>query len=771
MKNRPRIDDTLPDGFGMDSESVGGGLDLRKYLAALRKSKWTVVVCVLAALSYSAKGVLELTPQYRSSTLLMTQTGAAQTAMPGLSQFGSANRGMTNELAILRSRSMALRAADALIDLNSVPGSAKRIPILGGGASGESYREGVADRLRRSIQVGQASPDVDMMTITATSSDPEEAALLSDVFAEVYREFTRSRSRQSATATREFLEGQSQRYDSLVTDAESSILDFTSDAGIVDPQFEAQQLTEQMTQIGTEIYRTEFEIRASTTEVIELEAEIQKIAPRMAEQLEANDDEVIAILKGQITQLQLQMELKYSKNPSLRGNENQDEELSTWMRQIRDMQTRLRARTTAYTQRMFDSGATGLEGNAGLQIITNLQNQLVEKRISALVGRARLDALEESRSDVRARLQRIPGRAISLDRYSRERQSREQMASSLFQNLQQARMAEESELGYVEILDSAVVPKSPIDPGSSRRILAALLAGLGLGVGFVLVRAGLRTTIASPDEVKDRGYSLLGVLPDLTGEIQEDYSGLDHQTIDGRRYRTTLITLLNPLASSAEQFRYLRTSIQYSRPDADLKAIVISSPEPGDGKSLVCANLAVAIAQTGRRVILIDGDLRKPTAHKMFGISKENGLTDLLFDSAPMDLSKYAQSVDNLFVIPAGMQVPNPSEVLESEAMRRRLQEAKTLADVVIIDSPPVLAVADTLILSRMADMIIVAVSAGKTHWRNLEQTVQTLRTVVDVELGGIVLNRYTPDRPGDVGYGYGYGYGYNQSYGGDEAE
>lgn len=183
-----------------------------------------------------------------------------------------------------------------------------------------------------------------------------------------------------------------------------------------------------------------------------------------------------------------------------------------------------------------------------------------------------------------------------------------------------------------------------------------------------------------------------------------------------KQKQRTLITALNPKSPISEQYRTIRTNIQFSSVDHEIRSIMITSTGPGEGKSTTAANLAVVFAQQGKQVLLIDADLRKPTVHYTFRLQNIHGLTSVLLKNATLQEAVSVSEVDHLDVLTSGPIPPNPAELLSSRSMVELLKEAYDHYDIVIIDSPPLLAVADAQILANQVDASIMVVASGKTE-------------------------------------------------------
>jgi polysaccharide biosynthesis transport protein len=316
-----------------------------------------------------------------------------------------------------------------------------------------------------------------------------------------------------------------------------------------------------------------------------------------------------------------------------------------------------------------------------------------------------------------------------------------------------ARISQGGETGGVRIIDSAPLPFTPVSPQRKRAVLLAAIIGLMLGVLSAVIADRFDDSVQTPDEVRHRLHlAILGSIPRVRDAL--------FRRTDRQSFR--LMSHAEPQSLVAEAFRSLRTNIAFARAHSDLRTIVLTSPGPGDGKSTVACNLATIFAQQGQRTLLIDADLRRAVVNETFAIPRSPGLSDLLVGNARLaDVAK-AVEVSNLFLLPSGQFPPNPSELLGSPAMRDILEQAKTSFDMVVIDSPPVLAVTDSSVISSVVDGTIVVVRVGKTARDAVRRAVAQLR-VVNGRVLGAVLNDV--DFRSGVYYG-GYGYYYHRFYG-----
>ncbi|TFE28184.1 CpsD/CapB family tyrosine-protein kinase [Cohnella luojiensis] len=216
-----------------------------------------------------------------------------------------------------------------------------------------------------------------------------------------------------------------------------------------------------------------------------------------------------------------------------------------------------------------------------------------------------------------------------------------------------------------------------------------------------------------------------------------------------------LITETNPKSPISEGYRILRTNIEYSSIDQSLQVIMVTSSKPSEGKSTTCANMAVAFAQTNKRVLLIDADLRKPTQHHIFGKSNRFGMTTALFNQKELQDVIQHTNTENLSIIPAGPTPPNPSELLSSKRMTAMLEATKGMYDMIIIDTPPILFVTDAQIVAAQSDGVVLVVDSGKVK-KDVALKAKASLDHVKAKLLGVVLNNINRKHADSYYYYYG---------------
>ncbi|MBC7632004.1 polysaccharide biosynthesis tyrosine autokinase, partial [Aeromicrobium sp.] len=294
------------------------------------------------------------------------------------------------------------------------------------------------------------------------------------------------------------------------------------------------------------------------------------------------------------------------------------------------------------------------------------------------------------------------------------------------------------------IVDRATTPVSPISPQPTRNVLLAAILGLLAGAGVAVLRDTLDTRVSSVEDLAES----TGDAPVL-GNIHFDKFAL----------KNPLITELSSHAPRVEAFRVLRTNLQFLNVDASHKVFVVTSALPGEGKSSTACNLALTLADSGQRVLLIEGDLRRPKATTYFGLENTVGVTTVLLGRLKFD-EAIQSVVPRADLLASGRTPPNPAELLQSVAMRKLIAEAREQYDVVLIDAPPLLPVTDASLLAANSDGAILVVRHNLTTRDQVADAVTRLQSV-DARLLGTVVTMAPEPRRGRGSYGYGYGYGY----------
>ncbi len=325
--------------------------------------------------------------------------------------------------------------------------------------------------------------------------------------------------------------------------------------------------------------------------------------------------------------------------------------------------------------------------------------------------------------------------------------------ANVLQSYEQLRLAEAQSVSNVTQTEPATPPLDPIRPRTLLNTLLAAVVGGMLALGVVFLIDYLDDTVKSPDQVaRELGLPVLGTIAEIPNNHAEQHVHVAE----------------NPRSPVAEAFRALRTNIQFAGVDTPIRSLLITSPGPEVGKSTVTTNLGAVMAHGGRKTLIVEADLRRPRIHKLLGITRQRGLSDLFVEKKlkPEDVLQ-ATSVDGLSAISSGSLPPNPAELLASARMSQILEAALAHHDIVLLDSSPAAVVTDPVVLSEKVDAVLLVIEPGKTELDAALQAVTALRRA-GANLIGVVFNNVSLDRAGYYG---GYRYQYKYSYAGEEEQ
>lgn len=756
-------------------QSEEEGIDLRELWDILQRGWKLILAAVLVVLIPVTAWSFIQPSRYNSWALVMVENresnlGSVFAETPGAELFGGTSRQLVNELLILQqSWTLANTAARELMEYESVPGTDEPLTLLRPVEDEDGEREptqaDVAVRLHAEYLTSSRadSEGGNGLYVAAESTNPFEAALIANVYARTFEDYSQSSSRESINASRQFLEEQVAESRADLEAADQAVRRFMERENAIGLSDETTSLIEQMAVLQGQYDAAAIEVQEQETVISALEREIDALKPSLTTRLASGLDPEIELAEEQLTARRNRLREYYQNDPSLATTPNPPEGVQRLQEEIEDIENRLRGLSEQLAEEAIAAGGSGPgDTQTGFLRLADLQKQLVDARIRRQAATTKRDVLEIRMEEYERQLEAIPSQSIGLAQLQRDRSTAAYTYKTLSEKLQESRVAAESTIGYAEVVRPAFITPDPVAPKRFRNIFLALLLGLGLGAGVAIARVRLDHRLHRPDDLERVGITHIGTIPDTTDLIQTDFDGKEFIPVGDREVDTHLVALLNPMAAASEAYRALRTNVQFSRPDALVQTVVVTSANPGEGKSVTAGNLAAVMAQSGRRVLLIDADLRRPSLHKKFGLSEDPGLLHLLFSDDSFVKDDIHEVADDLFVLTAGHTIPNPSEMLSSQRMRELLEEVKSQFDVIILDAPPVLAATDSVLLATQADATFLVARAGRTQDFELLSAYQAL-TDVGANVIGTVLNGF--DISNAYGYKYKYAYRYQEMY------
>ncbi|MBS9812303.1 polysaccharide biosynthesis tyrosine autokinase [Vibrio alginolyticus] len=414
----------------------------------------------------------------------------------------------------------------------------------------------------------------------------------------------------------------------------------------------------------------------------------------------------------------------------------------------------------------------GLEAQSTLKVMVELEAQLneltfKESEISQRFTqdhpayKSLLDKREtllKEKERLNKQVQKLPKTQREVLRMTRDVEVNQQIYIQLLNKVQELNIIKAGTVGNVRILDNAQSFSKPIKPKKALIVVLATLLGGMAGVAFVLIRAAFHRGVETPDQIEQIGMPVYASVPK---SIQQLEFANKLKRNKGSNNELVLLAEANPADLSIEALRSLRTSLHFAMMEAKNNVLMISGPAPSIGKTFVSTNFAAVAAKTGQKVLLIDADMRKGYLQQCFGLRWDNGLSDYLSGKTSLSNIIKSTSIDNLDVVTRGQVPPNPSELLMHPRFKSFVDEMSAQYDLVIIDTPPVLAVTDPSIVGALAGTTLMVARFAQTTLKEIE-VAQGRFEQSGVEVKGVILNAV--EKKASNSYGYGYGY-YNYAY------
>ena len=388
-----------------------------------------------------------------------------------------------------------------------------------------------------------------------------------------------------------------------------------------------------------------------------------------------------------------------------------------------------------------------------------LSQKFTDSHPFVLAMKKKMAEVEAERSALNAQIKNLPEAELNSVRLMRDVKVSNELYVLLLNKAQELQVVKSGTIGNVRILDHALTPRKPVHPKLGQTLGLALVLGLLLGVMAAFARRALSRGVEDPDLLE--AATGLGVYASIPhSPVQEGYLRFTRRK-QGASGVTGVLASREPTDLAVESIRSLRTSLQFALIDAPNRIIAIGGPSPGIGKSFVSSNLAQVLADSGKRVLLLDGDMRDGHLHRVFGFERAPGLSEVIAGSKELPQALHRVS-EFLEVVTGGVIPPNPSELLMSARFRELIDRAGKTYDLVVIDTPPILAVTDGALISRLAGVTLVVLRAGQHPMREVMLALKRFAQS-GVRPAGLVLNDVTRNANGGYNYGYHYQYDYRQ--------
>lgn len=749
-------------------------IDINEIWRIIKAYRKSIVIIFSLVIFISLYISITSRPIYQATTVAMIKQSAVDPSSFMLGMNTTKQR-LQNEIEVLNSYNLHDQIVQSLIE----DGSADQMAIFGtkyirkryrlsdtfldwiGQAENDhltpsnmnfSQRIRIVESLRNSTTISTIR-EADVLKISASSPDSGEAVFLANRISKAYRSLDLAGGQGELHFVLTFLDSQIVKYENRLAVIENELRQFQSDNKIYALDGSAQLLLKDLTYYESIYYTNIAELEVAQERVKYLKSQLSDSENALMEQITNTNNPMIVALRGKIAELEAQ---KVQQMVDEGWNEE-----SLQSRDFNRRITEMKSKLTNITESLILSGWSEEDPFAASQEIFN---NIVSQEVEVHAARSRAAEYKKLVDQMSARLTDLPSQTLQYARLERDLKLNESLYLTMKQRYEESRITEAGQMGKVRILDPALVAYK-IKPNKKVNLLLGVFIGIALGVGYAFFREYMDNTVKAVEHLERKGLTILGIIPDMVGaNPKTSIKKITTPSKGGNDFKRRLITYEDPKSPISESYRSLRTNVSYaSTIDKKIKSLLISSSQPGEGKSTTTANLAIAFAQLRKKTLLVDADLRRPVQHNVFGHSRGPGLSEYLIgEVSNLDTIIHATKVENLSIITAGVLPPNPSELLGSDAMSKLVEHLESEYDMVLFDSPPIVAVTDASMVSGELDAIALVVKAGHTDRSAVDRALDTIKNV-KAPLIGAILNGASAENLGGK-YAYYYSY-YNYYY------
>ncbi|MDI6700050.1 MAG: polysaccharide biosynthesis tyrosine autokinase [bacterium] len=690
-------------------------LSLNDYLAIVSKYKFLILIVALLIFSLSVLFTFLEKPKYTAKTVLMFErVNTGSTFFPVTDPLGMEAL-LNNQTQILKSRSLMERVNLSL----------KEDTIL----KQKGYKKVSASKQNLSIN---KIKDTYIIEVVYKSIDPFLAAYITNKIAREYYKMNLDAMRMTVSQVRIFLEEQLKKIEKELNSSELLLRDYKKSNRISSLEDETRVLIDQVSQFETDYKGIMLNIDTYTKQKEYLLKELDQTQKEIIENISSYRTDVMENIFAEISKLETDKAYFISQ-----GYSNDHPKILQINSKIESLKKQLKDETEKSLKE------SRVQQNP-LKYSGEIIQQIAEINNNVSLLQAKAEGLKKVIDVYNSKLENVPDKSIQLVRLERNAKVNEDIYLMLKRRYEEAKLQEVAEVGNLSIIDTAVVSKIPVSPKKEKNLLLGIILGIFFGVTLAFILFFLDESIRTAEEVEHyTGEQILGIITYIGGNGKKDkVKGEKKVTEDEivEKIRKKLIINMEPHAPIAEAYRSIRTQIKYRSKEGEKLVYVFTSSIPGEGKSTTISNLGITMANLGKKVVLIDADMRKPVIHKIFNVKNGIGLAHYINRKATYEEIKRDTEVENLTVITYGTRPVNPSELLENPKMKELLEICKNEFDYVFLDAPPVNVVTDPIVLANYADKLLWVVSPGKVKRKDLRHA-RKLLVPVKRKILGVILN------------------------------
>jgi len=735
-------------------------VSLQDYLRILIRGRWIIAISFLVVIVATFYFTFTSPKVYEAAgSIIVESQGSMERTLFDLNYMGNQSTLITNQVEILKSRTLAEKVVRFLEEYYA----RDSLQIFQPGEDGSymNFRAQV-NWIMEHLEVNPRK-DTDVIEIKFSAGTPFEAMEITNNIMDNYKDLNKEFNRTEFVELRRFLEEQLNEKGEELRKSEDALKEYREKEKLV-------ALDEETTEAIHRLAESQAQLEGA---LVELDAYLEQ-KRSLENQLEDRKKSLSADLTVVTSPLLRELQNEYAKLVSEKVTYEtliaQDRvDPAEYQVQLKSIDNRINAQRKRLEEEAQKIAATSMVQDP-LLIAQDLTIKIldIETQIKGL--RAKISSLQKVVDDYEQELTRLPSQSLELARLTRQMEVDKETYILMTTKLEETRISEAGQQENVKILDYAIKPEIPVKPKKKLNLMLGALIGFGLGIGLTFLIEYFDDSIKNPEELERIGFPILATIPEIdTGEVikKVQLKSIDSEEIfQAKQIESRLVTHFDPKSPISEAYRTLRTNIQFKNKKNSKLIVLITSSAPKEGKSTTVANLAITMAQLGSKTVLIDTDLRRPVIHSIFDMKKDNGISSYLIGHGELKDIIKPTFVDNLHIIPSGPLPPNPSELLGSEEMKKLISNLRSQFDVVLFDSPPVIAVTDAAILSTMVDGILLVIKAHQTH-REAIKRAKNLLDNAEANIFGCLLNGVNIKRTYGTNYYY-YYYHYYQYYGHD---
>lgn len=745
----------------LDIQEEEQQINIQDYLRIVYRGRWIILASFLLVLLITAYFTFSSKPVYEATAKIMIESqGSMERALFDVNYLGNQTTLITNQVEILKSRMLA---ENVVHFLEAVP-YRDSLEIFQPNDDGNymSFRSQV-EWIMSNLEVNPKK-DTDLIETKFSAGTPFEAAQICNVIVETFRESNRSFSRTEFKELRQFLEKQLEKKGEELKKSEEALKEYREKKKLVSLDDRTKELISRYAESQSELEAASVELEASLEQKKNLESQLE-------ERRNALSLEVAQVSSPLLKDLQEEYAKMVSEKITYETLISQDRiDPREYESQLNSMNNRIKAIQEKLTEEAKRIASTSMVADP-LQIAQDIISQILKLETTIKGNRAKIEALREITLQYDAELEGLPGKALELARLQRQLQVDQNTYILMTEKLEETKISEAGQKENIRLVDNAILPVNPTKPNKKLNLILGALIGLGLGIGLTFLIEYFDDSIKNPDELERIGLPILSIIPkiatdELSKKILSRNGGTNGDLEEIKKIESRLITHFDPKSPVSEAYRTLRTNIQFKDIEKHNRAILITSSTPKEGKSTTVANLAITLAQMGTKTLLVDTDLRRPVIHSIFDLKKDIGITNYLVSKSSFDDIIKPTVIDNLFVVTCGPLPPNPSEILSSKKMKEFINIAQERFNMILFDSPPIIAVTDAAVLSSMVDGLILVIKAHQTRRDAIKRALSLLESV-KAKVYGSLLNSVDIEKTYGSYYYY-YYYHYYNYYGHD---